>query len=186
MAVLNRSSSRSTSWAASFIFGVRTRRRSSTKARPTAMPGLAPMAWSLRLIAWVLTAPPSLGLPEPVGDELADLPDTVCRSGPHGRDGQHLPLGGGEHQDSHDGLPVDLLGLGLEGDVALAAVRELNQLGCCPGVQAQLVDDGELGFRVLRRHHSPHAVYSQAPRHPASSAAMAVSTAVGTFLATRT
>src|SRR5215469_13814044 len=105
MAVLNRISSRSTSsWTASFIFGVRTRRRSSTKARPTAMPGLAPMAWSLRLIACVLTAPPSLGLPEAVGDELADLPDAVGRARPHRRDDQHLPLGGCEHQDSHDGL----------------------------------------------------------------------------------
>src|SRR5215470_10268129 len=150
------------------------------------MPGLAPMAWSFRLIAWVLTGPPSLRLPEAVRDELADLPDAVHRPRPHRGDGQHLPLGGREHQDSHDGLAVDLLEVGLEADVALAAVRELNQLGRCPGVQAQLVDDGELGFRVLRRHHSPHAFYSQAPRHPASSAAMAVSTAVGTFLATRT
>src|SRR5215831_10866130 len=130
------------------------------------MPGLAPMAWSLRLIAWVLTAPPSLGLPEAVGDELANLPDAVPRARPHRRDGQHLPLGRCEHQDSHDGLAVDLLGVGLEGDVALAAVRELNQLGCCPGVQAQLVDDGELGFRALRRHHSPQASYTQVTARP--------------------
>src|SRR5262249_46557489 len=145
--------SRSTSVAASFIFGVRTRRRSSTKARPTAMPGLAPMAWSFRLIAWVLTGPPSLALPEAVGDELADLPDAVRRPRPHPRDGQRLPLGGRQHQDTHDGLAVDLLRVGLQGDVALAAVGQLDQLGCRPGVEAQLVDDGELGLRALRRHH---------------------------------
>src|SRR6478609_11592056 len=104
------------------------------------MPGLAPMAWSLRLIAWVLNGLPSLGLPEPVGDELADLPDAVRRPRPVGRHGQHLSLGGGEHENAHDGLSVDLLGVRLESDVALAAVGELNQLGCRPGMQAQLVD----------------------------------------------
>src|SRR6516165_4018327 len=166
MAVLNRSSSRSTSWPPSFIFGVRTRRRSSTNARPTAMPGLAPMAWSFRLIAWMLTVPPSLGLPEAVGDELADLPDAVRRPGPHRRDDQHLPLGSRQHQDPHDGLPVDLFGVGLESDVALAGVRELNQLGCCPSVQAQLVDDGELGFRALRRHHLSPCILQPGPEAP--------------------
>src|SRR5262249_58930791 len=93
IAVWTRTSPRSPSGARSFIFGVRPRRRSSTYARPTAIPGLAPIAWSLRLIAWVLTGPPSLRLPEAVRDELADLPDAVHRPRPHRGDGQHLPLG---------------------------------------------------------------------------------------------
>src|SRR5437867_4074517 len=54
-------------------------------------------------------------------------------------DGEFAAGSGGEHHQSHDALPVDLVAILLDEDFAIEAVGGLDEHSCGPGMDAKFV-----------------------------------------------
>jgi len=58
-------------------------------------------------------------------------------------DNEDGPVAGGEHHEAHDAFAIDLLTVFFDGDIAGELAGGLDELGRGPGVDAELVADGE-------------------------------------------
>lgn len=80
-----------------------------------------------------------------------------------GMDGEFAARAGGQHHQAHDAFAVHLLAILLDEDIAGEPVCSLDEHGGGPGVDAQLVHDGEFlgqGSVCIRKSLCAHQIGS--------------------------
>src|SRR5688572_19164021 len=116
------------------------------------MPGEAPYPW------WMISSATAIParfprdraslviLVEAALHQRRKLVDRLFRVVPDGADHDPRPALGGEHHDAHDALAVDLDVVAGHEDVRAEARGEPHELRRRPGVEPELVADGDLRF----------------------------------------
>lgn len=79
-------------------------------------------------------------------DEVGDGVERGVGVGAIGAYGDDRAVAGGEHHQAHDALAIDFLAILLDEDVGLEAIGRFDKLGGRTGVDAELVEDGEILF----------------------------------------
>ena len=80
------------------------------------------------------------------GDELADCFDRGIGIDAIGADGNDRAVTGGEHHEAHDAFTIHFLTIFFHEDVCLKAIGRFDELGCWTGMDAELVQNGEIFF----------------------------------------
>ena len=88
---------------------------------------------------------PSIFL-ELASDQVGDGVERGVGVGAIGAYGDDRAVAGGEHHQAHDALAIDFLAILLDEDVGLEAIGRFDKLGGGTGVDAELVEDGEILF----------------------------------------
>lgn len=83
---------------------------------------------------------------ELAGDEILDGGERGIGVGPVGTDGDDGTVAGGKHHESHDAFAIDFLTILLNEDVRLETVGGFDKLRRRTGMDAELVENGEIFF----------------------------------------
>ena len=83
---------------------------------------------------------------ELAGDEVGDRFERGVGVRAVGTNGDDGTVAGGQHHQAHDALAIDFLAILLNKNVRLKAIGRFDELRCGTGVDAELVENGEILF----------------------------------------
>ena len=83
---------------------------------------------------------------ELAGDQITDRIERGIRIGAIGTDRNHGTVAGSEHHETHDAFAIHFLAILLNENVRLETIGRFDELRGRAGVDAELVEDGEIFF----------------------------------------